>query len=215
MTGLDAAKVVALLSVGFMCAAIGGAALDVRVTLKDIAYDVHQVTTKAGGTLDGVKAGADRISSAAVQTMGATDKTLKQVARTVAKLDPSLDQLHDDLKEAHAVEHDARLSLDNVNKGAIAERLYFEKSLPDLLLAVKTDVDDAGGTLQAAKDLVADPNLKRFLAESADTMDSWKGISGDLQFKAHQFAHPDKKRGFIAGFEGTGDVAKHWIPSLF
>lgn len=215
MTALNAAKVVALLSVGFMCAAIGGAALDIRVTLHAAGADVHDVTTKTLETLDGVKEDTRYVSSAAVHAIGTTGNALDQVRRTVAKLDPAIDKLPDVVDEAYGVEHDARLSLDNVNKAAIDERFYFERDLPPLMDALKVDVVDLGDTLTAAKTTIADPNLKRFLAESADTMGSWKGISGDLQFKAHQFAHPDKKRGFIAGFEATGDVAKHWIPSLF
>lgn len=221
-TALKVVKMIALLSVAFVCCAVGYEALQVRVAIDGILADVHGVAAKASIDLDVVKADSDALSTQVVKTLASASSTLKQakntvatVGNTIAKVDPSLDELPAVIKEARSTEHDARLSLDNVNKAAIAERLYFEKTLPGLLDAVQRDVTDAGDTLTAVKGFVADPNLKRVIADSADVMDSGKSIAGDAAFGAHRFFHPDKKHGFIAGVEATGDVVKHWMPSLF
>lgn len=219
---LKVVKMIALLSVVFVCCAIGYEALQVRVALDGIREDVHGVASKTSVVLDDVAAKADSLSTQVDSTMASARATLKQATttiatagNTIAKVDPALDKLPAVIGEAYSVEYDARLSLDNVNKAAIAERLYFEKTLPGLLDAVRLDVVDAGDTLTAAKTFMADPNLKRLVADSADIVGSGKSIAGDAAYGAHRFFHPEKKHGFIAGFEATGDVMKHWIPSLF
>lgn len=56
--------------------------------------------------------------------------------------------------------------------------------------------------------LVSDPDLKAITGNFA-------AISTDGKDWFHLKLAPTKKRGFVAGFEATGDVMKHWIPSLF
>jgi hypothetical protein len=215
MTAVDAAKMVGWLSIAFMCASIGGAALDVRVSLNAIQKDVHSTAEHLTKELVTLDAGTNDVSTAAVATLKQFGYTAVQTRKTIAKLNPSLDQLRADLEEGYSVEHDARLGLDNVNKAAIDERFYFERDLPPLMASIQKDVDDAGDTLAAGKMLLADPNLHRIIANSGDMTDSGRSILKDGADEVHSFTHPTKKRGFIAGFEASGDVAKHWMPSLF
>lgn len=214
-TALKVVKMIALLSVAFVCCAIGWTSLAARVAVNRIQADVHGVMSKASVDLDALKTSTDTVASQAVNTMASASATLIQARKTIAKVDPTLDKLPAVIGEAYSVEHDARLSLDNVNKAAIAERLYFEKTLPGLLDAVRLDVVDAGDTLTAAKTFMADPNLKRLVADSADIVGSGKSIAGDAAYGAHKFFHPDKKHGFMAGFDATGDHVHHWLPPLF
>jgi hypothetical protein len=62
---------------------------------------------------------------------------------------------------------------------------------------------------------VSDPDLKANIHNSATITGNFAAITTDGKTWVHQQLFPTKKKGFVAGFEATGDVAKHWIPSLF
>lgn len=162
------AKFVLFAALAFFLIVLGVAVQDAKNTLRKAELDIKDVTDKAGVELITLNASTSAISDQTVKTLKQVGGTATQAKNTIASLKPSIDQLQVVLKEGYSVEHDARLSLDNVNKAAIAERQYFEKSLPDLMDAIKIDVADAGDTITAAKVLVADPNLKRILQQSAD-----------------------------------------------
>jgi len=97
-------------------------------------------------------------------------------------------------------------------EGALRE---FNKHEADLFTqenAAYTHMDTAVLNLNL---LVADPDLKASIHNAAAITSDVAGITTDGRFWFHQKLFPTKKRGFISGFEATGDVAKHWMPSIF
>lgn len=221
MTSLiPAAKVTALLACAFMCAAIGGASLDARVALNQVQTDIKGVTDKAGLELDSLKIATDSVSSSAVQTMSEAQGTVKILNKSLKPLLDGLAPIEvaiaDDVDTAGKIEHDARLSLDNVNKAAIAERQYFEKSLPDLMESVKADVVDAGDTLTAAKTLIADENLKHLIANSADITEHTAHMTEMGDEELTKLVHPTKKKvTFWGGVWAAAQVVHKLSPPLF
>lgn len=213
---LKIAKLAALSSLAFLCIALSVAVQDVRHTLRAIQRDVQGVTDKAGVELVTLNASTSAISNQAVATLKDASATARQAKTAIAKLDPALDELPSVVSEAYSVEHNARLSLDNVNKAAIDERMYFERDLPPLMDAIKADVVDAGDTLTAAKDFIADPNLKRILTNSGDMTDSGRKILQDGADETHKLVHPDKKKlGFWGAIWVGAQVVHKLSPPLF
>lgn len=172
----------------------------------DLRNEVHSVTSNAVATLGAATKTLDQ----ATATLKAAETTANQAKTTIVSLDPSIESLHADLQEGYKVEHDARLSLDNVNKAAIDERMYFERDLPPLMNSIQKDLDDFGETETAANALIADQNLKRILANSSDMTDSGKRILSDAKVQADRLTYPApepwyKRVGHFA--LGTGKLA--------
>lgn len=65
----------------------------------------------------------------------------------VQKVDNALDNLNTDLKETYKVTHDARVTLDSLNKAAIDERFYFEHQVPVVLADVHTVLQSTNTTV--------------------------------------------------------------------
>jgi hypothetical protein len=63
--------------------------------------------------------------------------------------------------------------------------------------------------------LVSDPDLRAVVHNSATITGNFAAISTDGKDWLHLKLAPTKTKGFVSGFEATGDVMKHWIPSLF
>jgi hypothetical protein len=112
----------------------------------------------------------------------------------------------------------ARLMMGQVETAANHE----DKNLGTLDQQETTIYADSHDDLQALHALLASPDLLSTMhnldATSASVADSAKQADGtiaDIHDEVHSFTHPAKKKGFVAGFEATGDVMKHWIPSLF
>lgn len=155
-------------------------------TRADLRNEVHSVTSNAVATLGAATKTLDQ----ATATLKAAASAAKQAKATIVSLDPSIESLHADLQEGYKVEHDARLSLDNVNKAAIDERMYFERDLPPLMNSIQKDVDDFGETETAAKKLITDPDIKRFLKSSADTSIQITAIATDVHKEADKLTAP-------------------------
>lgn len=214
------AKVILLLSASFMCVAIGAAALDSRVVMTEIRAEVKTVTDKASAELDALKTATDSVSSSAVQTMSEAQGTVKILNKSLKPLLDGLAPIEvgiaQDVDTAGKVEHDARLSLDNVNKAAIDERLYFEQDLPPLMAAVQTDIVDAGDTMTAAKTLISDENLKRLIANSADITEHAAHMTELGDEELTKLTHPAKKKlTFWGGVWATAQVVHKLSPPLF
>jgi hypothetical protein len=212
---IKVAKLAAFSCLAFLCIALIVAVRDVRHALVAIQKDVQGVTEKAGVALITTNASIGQLSDQAGTAIKQISGTAKQAKSTIAAINPSLYQLHADLETADKVEKGARLSLDNVNKAAIDERLYFERDLPPLMASVQKDVDAAGTTMIAAKTLLSDSQIHDILVNSNEMTASGRAILKDGQDEVHSLTHPTKKKGFLAGFEASGDVAKHWMPSIF
>lgn len=200
---LKVAKFAAFSCLAFFLVTLSVVVGDVRNTLRAVERDIQGVTDKAGVELITLNASTNQISNQAAATLKQVGATATQVKTTVASLKPSVDELHSVLQEGYHVALDARLSLDNVNKAAIDERTYFEKDLPPLMDAIKTDVIDAGDTITSAKTLIADPNLKRILKSSANITESgghMLSTADAVETKAtNSYLHPS-----------TNPVARAW-----
>lgn len=68
-----------------------------------------------------------------------------------------------------------------------------------------TDIDHVAGD----QDILALIGNARTISGDAAAMTT------DGRGWLHQKLYPTKRKGFISGFEATGDVAKHWMPPLF
>jgi hypothetical protein len=165
---IKVAKFVALSSLAFLLIILSVAVDDARNTLKAIEADIRGVTDKAATELITLNASTSAVSEQTVATLKSAAATATQANTTIAKLNPAVEQLTADLKEGHSLIYDARASITEVNRTTLAERKVFEESIPDMLAGVNKDVFDAGDTITAAKTLIADPNLKRLIAESAE-----------------------------------------------
>lgn len=150
----------------------------------DLRNEVHSVTSNAVATLGAATKTLDQ----ATATLKAAETTANQAKTTIGKLD--MNEVNSVVSEAYGAEHDARLSLDNVNKAAIDERMYFERDLPPLMNSIQKDVDDFGETETAAKKLITDPDIKRFLKSSADTSIQITAIATDVHKEADKLTAP-------------------------
>ena len=63
--------------------------------------------------------------------------------------------------------------------------------------------------------LVSDKDLKANIANAATITGNLAAISTEGKDWLHLKLYPTKKKGFLSGFEGAGDAAKHWMPPLF
>lgn len=118
--------------------------------------------------------------------------------------------------------NDLRLTLDNVNKGAIDERLYFEQTLPDvtkksqeiladadrLLVSARSTSDDARDTIAASTKTITDldtrvtdpaiqqslTNIEETTAHSAVVADNVAATTGDIRDKVHSYTNPPPKK---------------------
>jgi len=70
-------------------------------------------------------------------------------------------------------------------------------------------------TLTDADAFVTDPNLKGMFAHGNIVLANAEAVTTDGRTWVHQKLFPTKKKGFISGFEATGDVFMHWVPPLF
>lgn len=77
--------------------------------------------------------------------------TIWQLRAVPAKVDALLDSTQKTVLLSNKAMNDARLTLDNVNKGAIDERLYFEKTLPQTVTRVNTILESANQTVLSLK----------------------------------------------------------------
>lgn len=88
--------------------------------------------------------------------------TAPPLGTTVQKLNSDLDELHDVLKEGYKVTLQARLTVDNVNKAAIDERMFFEKQVPPMMAQVQTILGNTNTLIvsanEATKSLTDDEN---------------------------------------------------------
>jgi len=127
------------------------------------------------------------------------DSIAQHAVNVEQDLDDTVKDIHADERQLQVREivHDFRLTLDNANKAAVDERIYFEQEVPGLMARVNMVVDQAGETLAAYQktgealtvaaaglqpvednaalaiaqidNLVADPNIKATLANIAAT----------------------------------------------
>jgi hypothetical protein len=97
-------------------------------------------------------------------------------------------------------------------EGALRE---FNKHEADLFTQESTAYTHMDTAVLNLNLLVSDPDLKASVHNAATITSDVAGITTDGRFWFHQKLFPTKKRGFISSFEATGDVAKHWMPSIF
>jgi hypothetical protein len=97
-------------------------------------------------------------------------------------------------------------------EGALRE---FNKHEADLFTQESTAYTHMDTAVLNLNLLVSDPDLKASIHNAATITGDVAGITTDGRFWFHQKLFPTKKRGFMSGFEATGDVAKHWMPSIF
>jgi hypothetical protein len=84
----------------------------------------------------------DRLTEAAL--------SIAQHSVNVARdLDDTVKDVHKSVVLVPKVLNDTRLTLDNANKAAIDERMYFEQEVPGLMARVNLVVDQSRGTLAA------------------------------------------------------------------
>lgn len=113
----------------------------------------------------------------------------KDAPTLVRKMDASLDQTNAILKQTYKITTDTRVTLDNLNKAAIDERFYFEKTVPGL----STDVSNL---LQTTNSTVAGLQLSTN-AVSAQTIRTLGTVSTLL----------DTTNTTIAGLQPTESAA--------
>lgn len=63
--------------------------------------------------------------------------------------------------------------------------------------------------------LISNPDIGAIIHNGATTTGNIAAISTDGRDWVHLKLAPTKRKGFVSGFEATGDVMKHWIPSIF
>ena len=63
--------------------------------------------------------------------------------------------------------------------------------------------------------LVGDPDLRATFHNGATISGNFATMTTDSRDWLHGKLYPTKRKGFISGFEATGDVLKHWEPPLF
>ena len=122
----------------------------------------------------------------AIGTMDAATGTLDVARSAIAEVDAK----NGVLKQSYAAVHDLRLTLDNINKGAIDERQYMETTLPGITAQVQANLASSNDLLVKASDATA----------QAD------GILADGKFEADRFAHPPPKHWYVKVWDGTKDV---------
>jgi hypothetical protein len=175
-------------------------------------------------------------------------KNLDAIARRAVVIeqdtDDTLNDLHKSALLIPKVIHDTRLTLDNANKAAIDERIYFEQEVPGLMARVNLTVDQISSTLatyqktgealtaatqglqpvedNAALDLaqfdnlLSDPDIKAAAKNIASSTGHADAILADAQVEADKIAHPPKKKlGFWASVYAGAQVVHKLSPPLF
>jgi hypothetical protein len=93
--------------------------------------------------------------------------------------------------------------------------LVFNKHEGDLFTQESTAYSSMTKSVTDFDALVSNSDLKANIHNSATITGNFAAISTEGKDWIHLKLYPTKKKGFVSGFEATGDVMMHWVPPLF
>ena len=185
-------KMIALLSVAFVCCSVGYEVLQARVLIAQ--GDV--VLKKAGTTLDALQATTAKLDLTIKELQypilqaGVTSKkeadmldgwnaeitrTLRDVDAAVVTLDASTASVSNETVQAM---RQIGSTVENVNPALNQATLALEQSQVEL---------------QSANRILTDPNIARTLANTADATEHMSATTSDVQGAVHAYLHPSWK----------------------
>jgi len=223
-TALKVVKMIALLSVAFVCSVVGYEALQVRPVVTQLSMTLQ----KADGEIDDLHATNLLVNSTvvSVNTAAASANALllsaKKTVDTVNQKQGILTMVYKDL-------NDFRTSLDIFNRTAIDEQHYLEVEQPGITAQMRSTLGHADELIQSGTKIVSDadttmPLLKASLtslddatAAAVPAIKSVAKIAQDGADETHRLVHPDKKKlTFWSALDGgTLWVHSHLLPPLF
>jgi uncharacterized protein YoxC len=220
---------------------VHGTIIEVHGTVAEVHQGVdgarkegHGLATKVATALDGVPSVLTHAQTATDAATGVLQAAVPVVASfkdTGGKLNAAVDltshRLNDLCPVPGAVDaaihpcgtladFNRTLSTLRGTSGQVEYSLrVFNQHEGDLFTQESTAYEHMDTAVQNLNLLVSDPDLKASVHNAATITSDVAGITTDGRFWFHQKLFPTKKRGFVSGFEATGDVAKHWMPSIF
>jgi hypothetical protein len=206
---------------------IHGTIVELHGTVAEVHQSVRTLTPKVDTILDSVPGVLTHVQTATDAATGVLQAAVPVVASFKDTIDLTSHRLNDLCPVpgvADAAIHpcgtlaDFNRTLATLRgtsgqvEGALRE---FNKHEADLFTQESTAYTHMDTAVLNLNLLVSDPDLKASIHNAATITGDVAGITTDGRFWFHQKLFPTKKRGFMSGFEATGDVAKHWMPSIF
>ena len=201
--------------------------VELHGTISEVHQSARTLTPKVGAALDGVPGILAHTQIAADAAANILQTAVPVVASFKDTIDLTSHRLNDLCPVPGAT--DAAIhpcgTLADFNRtlatlrgtsGQVEGALHeFNKHEADLFTQESTAYTHMDAAVLNLNLLVSDPDLKVSIHNAAAITSDVSGIATDGRFWFHQKLFPTKKRGFISGFEATGDIAKHWMPSIF
>jgi hypothetical protein len=93
--------------------------------------------------------------------------------------------------------------------------IVFNKHEGDLFTQESAAYSKLDASVTDFDNLVTDPDLKGIIGNGNVVLANAAAVTTDGRTWVHQKLFPTKRKGFISGFEATGDVLMHWVPPIF
>jgi hypothetical protein len=198
-TALKVVKILALLSVAFVCCAVGYEALQARVLVTQLGSTLQ----KAGVELDALHATTTKIDA----TIGRVDLTIKELQYPILQAGLTSKKEADMLDGWNAaISHtlndvDAVVRTVNSSTAAISSDTTAAVRQIDATVAnVNPALNQAAETLRQsqlvlmdAQKLLSDPSVTETLANTRDATKHLSDTAGDVQGAVHDYLHPGWK----------------------
>ena len=100
--------------------------------------------------------------------------------------------------------------------GQVERSLFtFNRHEEELFVQEGAAYDQFQTSMRHFDGLVGDPNLPAIVMNARLMSDDAAGMTHDGREWFHGKLYPTKRKGFVSGFEATGDAVRHWMPPLF
>lgn len=197
-----------------------------------VAFEMRAVPARVDGVLMRAEGVESKINASAVNLDAATkawagsaseqarsiDGLVKDARGTLTETSAAVTELRGAVITANAqlthvapVLDQARVTIAGVGEQAQA---LGEAAKPVLEGAAKTEADvDAFVTAPELRATMV--NVEQTSVNVRITSGNFAAMTTDSRDWMHTKLYPTKRKGFVSGFEATGDVLKHWWPSLF
>lgn len=216
-------KIVALASIAFAFIAVGYVALNIESKVETAIADIGQYTDVAtqqlGATLGYVQTATD----SATKLLDAATPVVAGLKTTTAKLNAAIDLTNHRLNDlclpgpcGTLADTNRTLATLRGTSGQVEKSLVvFNKHEDDLFVQENSAFVAMHKSVTDFSNLVTNPDLFAVVGNAKSITGDAAGMTHDGRDWLHGKLYPTKKKGFVSGFEATGDVAKHWMPSLF
>jgi hypothetical protein len=188
------------------------------------AEDEHAIALQAVQTLRDVDKSASDLEKAATPAVVGLRSTEGKLNATIDLTSHRINDLCPDPKAVDAAIHpcgtladaDRTLATLRGSSGQLERSmLVFNQHEGDLFTQESAAYAELQKSVSDFDAAVTNPDLATMVHSGAAITTDAAAVTHDGRTWIHQKLFPTKKKGFVSGFEATGDVAKHWMPSIF